>query len=278
MDGEAARVRYFWWRTRVPHIWRRIAVPTAVGVLLLSACGSGGDGADNAAAPVTLTKVMSLDFEQAAAPLDAGATISSALANGPGGAVELAGATPRPLRLVTGRADKGQGVAFPPPCPATADPTCPKAIIEVADDLALDPGEEDYEWGASVLLEPDETSKGSNIMQKGFSVGGGSQWKLQVDGDNGHPSCVVVGEGESRIHDVYADVTIADGKWHDVTCRRDEAKLVITVDGAHRKSTKIAKSLTISPAGPMRIGGKSLKPNNDQFFGTLDDVFVSTAQ
>jgi hypothetical protein len=115
-------------------------------------------------------------------------------------------------------------------------------------------------------------------MQKGFSVGGGSQWKLQVDGANGHPSCVVVGEGESRIHTVYADITIADGTWHDVSCRRDETKLVITVDGAHRKSATIPKNLTISPSGPMRIGGKSLKPDNDQFFGTLDDVYVSTAQ
>jgi hypothetical protein len=142
---------------------------------------------------------------------------------------------------------------------------------------ALDPGPRDYEWGASVLLKADETSEGSNIVQKGFSVGGGSQWKLQVDGNNGHPSCVVVGEGETTIHEVYADVTIADSAWHDVSCRRAGAKLVITVDGAKGKSTSIPKDLTISPAGPMRIGGKSLKPNNDQYFGTLDDVYVSTA-
>jgi Concanavalin A-like lectin/glucanases superfamily len=269
-------VRHIWWRTRVPHVWCRAAAPIAVGVLLLSACGGSSGGGAGGVGPVTLTKVMSLDFEHTVEPLDAGAPISSAMANGPGGTVELAGTTPKPLRLVTGRADKGHGVAFPVPCPASTDPSCPKAIIEVADDKALDPGRDDYEWGASVLLEPDETSKGSNVMQKGFSVGGGSQWKLQVDGDNGHPSCVVVGEGESIIHDVYADITIADGKWHDVSCHRDETKLVITVDGAHRKSTPITKDLTISPAGPMRIGGKSLKPNNDQFFGTLDDVYVST--
>lgn len=277
-DGEAARVRYICWRARVPQRWRKIAVPVAVGVLLLSACGSGEDGDGHGGGPEALTRVLSLDFEHEAAPLDAGATISSAIADGPGGEVELAGSPPQPLRLVRGRQEHGYGVAFPAPCPPSPDSACPKAVIEVDDDPALDPGPEDYEWGASVLLDADETSKGSNIVQKGFSVGGGSQWKLQVDGDNGHPSCVVVGEGESTIHDVYADVTIADGAWHDVSCRRDAGKLIISVDGAKRKSRAIPKGLTISPAGPMRIGGKSLKPNNDQFFGTLDDVYVSTAR
>ena len=259
------------------HIWRGAAAAAVAGTLLLTACGSGGDDPDADGGPEALTRVLSLDFEDIAAPLDAGATISSALANGPGATVELADPAQQPLRLVTGRDQRGHGVAFPAPCPPADALTCPKAIIEVAEDAALDPGPEDYEWGASVLLEADQTSKGSNIVQKGFSVGGGSQWKLQVDGDNGHPSCVVVGEGESTIHEIYADITVADGTWHDVSCRREGGKLVIRVDGAKRKSTTIPKDLTISPAGPMRIGGKSLKPNNDQYFGTLDDVYVSTA-
>lgn len=271
-------MQHIWRRTRVPDIWRGTVVAAVAGVLLLTACGSGGDGSGSDDGPAPLTKVLSLDFEQAAAPLGAGATVPSALSDGPGGKVELAGPLPQPLRLVSGRDQHGHGVAFPAPCPPSPTSTCPKAIIEVDEDAALDPGPEDYEWGASVLLEADQTSKGSNIVQKGFAVGGGSQWKLQVDGDNGHPSCVVVGEGESTIHEVYADVTIADGAWHDVSCRRDRTKLVITVDGAKRKSTSIPKDLTISPAGPMRIGGKSLKPNNDQYFGTLDDVYVSTAR
>ena len=275
-------MRHTWWRNRVRHRWRRIDVPVAVAViavgLLLSACGSGGAGSEPSSGPPALTKVLSLDFEKAAGPLDTGARIGSAMADGPGGKVELGGAKQQPLRLVSGRNKQGHGVAFPSPCPPSVTATCPKAIIQVDDDASLDPGPADYEWGASVLLEAGETSKGSNIIQKGFSVGGGSQWKLQVDGVNGHPSCVVVGQGESTIHDVYADVTIADGTWHDVSCHREAGKLVISVDGRKRGSAAIPKDLTISPAGPMRIGGKSLKPNNDQFFGTLDDVYVSTAR
>jgi hypothetical protein len=275
-EGEAARVQHSWRRTRVQHMWRSTGAVVA-GVLLLGACGSGGDDPGPQGGSEKLTKVLSLDFEDATGPLGAGGTVHSALANGPGGRVELAAPAQQPLRLVSGRANHSHEVDFPAPCPPSPTATCPKAIIEVDGNPALDPGPRDYEWGASVLLKADETSEGSNIVQKGFSVGGGSQWKLQVDGDDGHPSCVVVGEGESTIHEVYADVTIADGAWHDVSCRRDPAKLVITVDGAERKSTSIPRDLTISPTGPMRIGGKSLKPNNDQYFGTLDDVYVSTA-
>jgi hypothetical protein len=280
-DGRGGgAVRHTWWRTRVRHRRRGIAVPIAVVLLavgVLSACGSGGEASDPSSKPAALTKVLSLDFEHAADPLDTGARIGSAVANGPGGQVELAGAEQQPLRLVSGRNKLGHGVAFPALCPPSVTETCPKAIIQVDDDADLDPGPAEYEWGASILVKADETSKGSNIVQKGFSVGGGSQWKLQVDGVKGHPSCVVVGQGESTIHEVYADVSIADGTWHDVSCRRDAGKLVISVDGS-RKSVAIPPDLTISPAGPMRIGGKSLKPNNDQFFGTLDDVYVSTAR
>ena len=259
------------------HRWQRNAAVTAAALLLVSACAASGSGQAKPAPP-SMTKVMWLDFEQATAPLDAGARIASAIATGPGGDVDLAGAVPQPLRLVTGRDNKGHGVEFPNPCPPTPHPTCAKAIIEVDDDVALNPGVNDYAWGASVLLSAKQTSAGSNILQKGFSLGGGSQWKLQVDGTNGHPSCVVVGVGESTIHEVYADSTVADGRWHDVVCHRAGAQLSIRIDSAAAKSTVIPKTLSISPAGPVRIGGKSLKPNNDQYFGTLDDIFVETAR
>lgn len=222
-----------------------------------------------------MTKVLVLDFEKAAATLHAGDRIPSALPNGPRGEVAMAGPGERPLRLVGGENKTGHAVAFPAPCPATRDKTCPKAIIEIYPDASVAPGTADFEWGASVRIDKRETAQGSNIVQKGFSLGGGSQWKLQMDGNKGHPSCVLVGQNDTQIHEVYADVTIADGRWHNVSCRRAADELVITVDGTQHKSTLIPKDLTITPPGPVRIGGKDLKPDNDQYFGTLDDVYVA---
>jgi hypothetical protein len=189
----------------------------------------------------------------------------------------MAGRGVRPLRLVSGSNGHGHGVAFPgiSTCPPRRKKTCPKEIIEVYPDTSLAPGTDDFEWGASLRLKHDETTKGSNIMQKGFSLGGGSQWKLQVDGRQGHPSCVLVGMNATEIHEALADVTIANGTWHDVTCRRSGDELVISVDGSQKKSAVIPEDLTIAPDGPVRIGGKDLKPDNDQYFGLLDNIFVA---
>jgi hypothetical protein len=50
---------------------------------------------------------------------------------------------------------------------------------------------------------------------------------------------------------------------------------VISVDGVEHGSKALPEGLDISPEGPVRIGGKNLKPDNDQYFGTLDDVYVA---
>ena len=268
----------------VDHIWRGNTI-AAAGLLLLSlllsACGGAGGsqptvGPTGRRSPEELAKVLVLDFEQSMSTLAAGARIPSGLQNGPRGEVSMAGRDAQPLQLVTGRNGQGHAVAFPTTCPQSQAKTCPKEIIEVYPATTLAPGTHDFGWGASIRLKHEETAKGSNIIQKGFSLGGGSQWKLQVDGAQGHPSCVLVGMNETQIHEAFADFSIADGAWHDVNCRRSGGELVITVDGSHQSSVHLPKDLTVAPAGPVRIGGKDLKPDNDQFFGSLDDVYVAS--
>jgi Concanavalin A-like lectin/glucanases superfamily len=274
------------------HIRRRTTIAAAVGLLVLSVSTSGCGGAQGssptigstatgppgASSPQALAKALLLDFEQPLPTLSGGARIPSGLRDGPRGEVAVSGQEAAPLRVVSGRDGKGHAIAFPAPCPASREKTCPKEIIEVYPATSLAPGSDEFEWGASVRLEKAETAKGSNIIQKGFSLGGGSQWKLQVDGAAGQPSCVVVGLNDTEIHEVLSDVTVADGAWHDVVCRRSADELVVTVDGAKKKSVLIPKDLTVAPTGPVRIGGKDLKPDNDQYFGTVDDVYVAVLQ
>ena len=87
-------------------------------------------------------------------------------------------------------------------------------MVEVAPDPALDPGESDFEFGASVWLAPDQTTRGSNIVQKGRFAAGDGLWKLQVDSDEGEPSCVI--RSGSDLLTVRSSVSIADGSWHRV--------------------------------------------------------------
>jgi hypothetical protein len=166
----------------------------------------------------------------------------------------------------------GLAVRFPPPCPDYGDRTCPRVILETP--FATNPGARPLRYGAAVRLAPSETSDGENVLQKGFAHGH-SQFKLQIDGAGGQPSCVLVGTASRQIHLATANTSVANGQWHTIECSRAGSSLEITVDGAVAGRTNVPASLSIVNNDFLRIGGKGISTNNDQFHGALDDVFVS---
>jgi hypothetical protein len=170
----------------------------------------------------------------------------------------------------------GLAVRFPEPCEHYGAESCARAILQSGPADFLNPGQSAFTYGASVLVAPDETSKGANVIQKGFSVGD-SQFKLQVDGVAGHPSCVIVGTSGPTIYVALASLTVADGRWHRVECSRSDALLTVAVDGQLKGRSAIPSSLSIANADPLCIGGKGTSANNDQFVGAIDDVFVTKA-
>ncbi|GAB7041409.1 hypothetical protein JCM9533A_52590 [Catenuloplanes niger JCM 9533] len=174
------------------------------------------------------------------------------------------------LRLT--RHGGGWAATFPARCTALPQ-NCPRAILEGGDPVTLNPGTRRLRYGASVLMRPTDTADGANVVQKGFSVGGGTQYKLQVDGLDGRPSCVVA--SPARIYRVVAPVRVADGRWHAVGCVRNGGALSINVDGVARGTTKLPARLSIANTEPLRIGGKSVTANNDQYAGQVDDVYVT---
>jgi|RhiMethySRZTD1v2_1073278.scaffolds.fasta_scaffold01733_6 concanavalin A-like lectin/glucanase superfamily protein len=160
----------------------------------------------------------------------------------------------------------GTAVAFPARC-------CGRAVL-IADGTGLDPGLGRLEYGAHVRLDQGETSAGSNVLQKG-TWSANSQWKLQIDGRAGHPSCAVMGVGSRRMHVAVAPVPVADGQWHQVTCVRDADRLSITVDGVMRGSVGLPAGLSISSGAPLRIGGNGLRRGADTFHGAVDNLYVA---
>jgi hypothetical protein len=162
-------------------------------------------------------------------------------------------------------------VAFPARCAPAKGQSCPRAILQGTDDPALDPGTQAFHYGAVLRLAPGQTSAGSNVVQKGYADAR-SQWKLQIDGYAGLPSCVLVGRGSGRIHLVRAATTIADDRWHRVTCWRSGGVLAIDVDGVRRAHVPVPAGLVIGNDLPVRIGGKNPQQRNDQFHGQLDEV------
>ncbi|MFF5231260.1 LamG-like jellyroll fold domain-containing protein [Dactylosporangium sp. NPDC000521] len=198
-----------------------------------------------------------------------------------GPVLDSAGRLPLRIRRAGGQLSAvphagGLAVRFPQPCEHYGAESCARAILQSGPAEFLNPGREEFSYGASVLLAPNETSKGANVLQKGFSVGD-SQFKLQVDGAEGRPSCVIVGVGEPTIYVALASLSVADGRWHRIECARSDALLTVAVDGKTRGRSAIPPSLSIVNTDPLCIGGKGTSANNDQFAGAIDDVFITRA-
>ncbi|MEV6849041.1 LamG-like jellyroll fold domain-containing protein [Actinoplanes sp. NPDC051411] len=170
-------------------------------------------------------------------------------------------------RVVHGQ---GSAIAFPAECTARI---CPHVALRSPTSADLNPGTRDIAFGAEVLLPPGQTSKGENIVQKGYSRTS-SQWKLQVDGVAGRPSCVLVDDRRPTIRIAYSSASIADGRWHSLQCRRAGTTLAIFVDGVTRGSIAVPSKLSVTNQRPLSIGGKGSFPDNDQFNGALDNVWV----
>lgn len=166
----------------------------------------------------------------------------------------------------------GRAVRFPNRCTA-APAACPRAILETGRIDQLNPGRRALRFGATVRMASSGTAVGANVVQKGFSVGGGTQYKLQVDGLAGQPGCVLV--GTATIYRIVAPVDVADGRWHALGCRRSGPALAIFVDGRSRGTMAVPIDLSIVNDFPLRIGGKGKNPDNDQFAGTIDEVYVA---
>jgi hypothetical protein len=170
--------------------------------------------------------------------------------------------------------DGGSALAFPPPC---ENEPCPRIALRATTTSGLNPGRRPIRYGASVRLASDETTKGENVLQKGYSAHG-SQYKLQIDGVAGRPSCVLVGTGPPVIHMAVSPVSVADDHWHTLECRRDGTRLTILVDGRTRGATTIPAGLAVRNRIPFSVGGKGSFTDNDQFQGVLDEVWVEIGQ
>ncbi|XVU25983.1 LamG-like jellyroll fold domain-containing protein [Actinoplanes sp. CA-054009] len=183
------------------------------------------------------------------------------------------------LRVISGhggavrRVVHGQGsaLAFPGRCLARV---CPHVALQTATSSAdLNPGARNIAFGAEVMLTPGQTSKGQNVVQKGYSTTS-SQWKLQIDGAAGRPSCVLVDDKRPPIRMATSSVSVADGQWHSIECRRVGTTLFVLVNGYLRGRTAIPAKLSVTNNRPMSIGGKGAYADNDQFNGALDNVWV----
>lgn len=177
----------------------------------------------------------------------------------------------------------------------------------------LNPGTAAFSFGADVSIDgPGELTLnggGMNVVQKGLIDDPSGQWKLQVDGSRqpALPSCLVRGIPAGRDAPVGRSVTakdldpttpevdgIADGAWHKIVCKKENKgtrgrpydRLSILIDGKVNNFRNITDAASANEVGAVNngaaatVGAKWLpedsttaEQTNDQFHGTLDNVF-----
>ncbi|WP_229076121.1 LamG-like jellyroll fold domain-containing protein [Actinoplanes sp. DH11] len=245
----------------------RSCLPTALLVIVTVACPApavaGDPTPERAAEPVPVIMAR-YDFN--------GRTTSIPDASGNGYNLRIlsfGGGQVRPVAHGPGNA-----LAFPGKCTSVV---CPHVALQSATSTGLNPGTRDIAFGADVLLAPGQTSPGQNVLQKGYARSN-SQYKLQIDGAAGRPSCVLVDVRRPTIRMVRSAIGTADGRWHRIRCERTGGRLDIYVDGVRHGSTTVPASLSVSNDRPLSIGAKGAYRDNDQFNGILDNVWVRIGQ
>ena len=167
----------------------------------------------------------------------------------------------------------GQAMVFPAKCTGLA---CPRIVLQAADVPDLNPDAGNFRYGADVLLSPAEGTAPSNILQKGYSTAGG-QYKLGVDGVTGKAGCTMSDKDSTTIYVARSQTGIADGRWHKLECRRVGTALSILVDTQVRGTTTVPANLSVVTTQPFSLGGKGTGEKNNQFHGSIDDVWISVA-
>lgn len=232
--------------------------PVAIGVPVLAVA--------HASAATTPTVVARYTF-------DSGATATGRIAekSGRGVALRIRTADSGAVRFYP--ASTGKYIRMPLRCAAGAT-TCPRALLEGADDADLDPGTKTFRWGATVYQSMSQLAGSSNVMQKGVYTTE-SQWKMQIGEGQGKAQCVVVGQGSTTAYVARSSVTVADSKWHKIVCLRKAGLLAVYVDGVNRGYVRIPTNLSIANNKPLRVGGPNFNTNSDMYHGFLDDVYAS---
>lgn len=214
--------------------------------------------------------VLAMNFDQATT-FQQGSLVADTSGSGHDGTVQ--GLNDGGLVGVADDTD-GSAVQFPR---CTDRRGCPRADIEVPDAPDLDPRLQPFQFGASIRLTPNQTSRGANVLQKGRYGDADGQWKLQVDGLAGRPSCVISGYlgGTYNRVIVKSESSIADSNWHAVSCARTDSSVELTVDGQLVAAQDMAPVM-LSGDAAVTIGAKTVnRTDNDQFQGVLDDIFVT---
>ncbi len=183
----------------------------------------------------------------------------------------------------------GPAMRFPAFDPSARGPRAAVVTRSATARDVLDPGTDDFSFGATVQLDAaneqaGSSDNGNNVLQRGL-FGARSQYKIQID--ERRPSCRVKGPLGAVL--VTSKTTVTPGRWYGLACSRSGDTITLTVtrwtaDGTPRidvaTATRPTGDLRPTVASlPLSVGAKvedngALTTSPDQFNGVIDDPFV----
>lgn len=144
------------------------------------------------------------------------------------------------------------------------------SVVTVPDRADLDPGDSDFSVTAVVRLDRrPRYPKDFDVVRKGVLAKSNHYWKMQVN-EGGRANCRFRGTGGDVL--VTDGRSIADGGWHRITCTRNAAAIVVTVDGRSTSRNRTVGRIETGMA--LSIGSKPAG-TTDQLAGDVDSVEIT---
>ncbi len=136
----------------------------------------------------------------------------------------------------------------------------------------LNPGTATFTVSARVRFTvlPSAAVGDYDIIRKGLSTTTGGDWKMEIL-RSGYAFCLF--QGSSGKVSLSHGPSLADDRWHTITCQRTTTGVRLTVDGG--SWSKAGATGKIANSSAVLLGAKSTS-GADQYQGLLDEVAVST--
>ena len=148
------------------------------------------------------------------------------------------------------------------------------SIVTVASSSSLNPGSSNIRFTVHVKFGrvPSQSVGDYDLIRKGLSSTSGGDYKMEIfpNSNRSQAQALCYFRGSSGSGTLQKGPTLADGKWHTISCYKTASAMQLTVDG-----TTYTKSVTIGSitnSAPLTLGAKST--GGDWYWGDMDEVSV----
>jgi len=115
-------------------------------------------------------------------------------------------------------------------------------------------------------------SEDYDLIRKGLSSSSGGDWKMEIIRSSGKAVAYCYWKGSKASKGKSGGPSLADGKWHTITCEKHATQVALVVDGQRYTSTTTIGR--IDNTAQLSIGAKA-GSGGDWYKGRMDEVSLT---